>query len=154
MPAREPQRAVLERPAAPVALAEAGLERGLAHDATGVADRNEVRNSASMDSSSSPASRARRSHCSRSWRSGPSGARAWRDADGHERAHAGPRRDEPLVLELAVGLGDGVRVDRDRADHLAHGRELVALAKGAELEGAADLVDQLQVGATPDFVSR
>ena len=36
----------------------------------------------------------------------------------HERPHAGPALDEPLALELAVALEDGVGVDRNLADHV------------------------------------
>ncbi|WP_433476860.1 hypothetical protein ACQPZP_07245 [Spirillospora sp. CA-142024] len=39
------------------------------------------------------------------------GERPARQGPRHERPDAGPRRDEPLVLQLPVRLEDGVRVD-------------------------------------------
>ncbi len=63
-----------------------------------------------------------------------------------ERADTGAGSDQALVLELAVGLEDRVRVDREVAHDLFDRRQLVALAQEAEPEGLPDLLDDLQVG--------
>ena len=66
----------------------------------------------------------------------------------------GPGGDQPLVLELAVGLEHRVRVDRHLADDLLDGRQLVALAQQPQPQRLAHLLDELQVGETPERPSR
>jgi xylose isomerase len=65
---------------------------------------------------------------------------------GDERAAALPRNHKTLALEIAVRLGDGVRVDREIRDDLAHGRQLVADVERAEPQRVLHLADDLQVG--------
>jgi len=50
------------------------------------------------------------------------------------------------VLELAVGLEHGVRVDRQRGDDIFDPRKLVAAPQVPQPERLLDLVDELQVG--------
>ena len=64
---------------------------------------------------------------------------------GHERPHPGTRRDETGVLELAVGLEDRIRVDREPRDNLLDGRQLVALLQEAEAQRVPDLLNDLRV---------
>ena len=65
---------------------------------------------------------------------------------GDERSEAGPPRRQPFVLELAVRLEDGVRVDRHLGDDVLDRRELVAFVEEAEAKGLANLLDELPVG--------
>ena len=65
---------------------------------------------------------------------------------GDERSEAGPARRQPFVLELAVCLEDGVRVDRHLGDDVLDRRELVAFVEEAEAKGLANLLDELPVG--------
>ena len=64
---------------------------------------------------------------------------------GDEGPQPGPAGRQLLVLELAVGLEHGVRVDGDLVDHRLDGGELVTLEQ-AEAQGLTDLVDDLPVG--------
>ncbi|GAB1821681.1 hypothetical protein HerbRD11066_48450 [Herbidospora sp. RD11066] len=50
------------------------------------------------------------------------------------------------MFELAVGLEDGVGVDRELRDDLFDGGELIALPEQAEAHGLPDLLNQLKVG--------
>src|SRR5215831_16474749 len=63
----------------------------------------------------------------------------------HERAEPGPGFDETLALQVAVGLEDGVGIDRGGRDDLPHRGELVADVEHAHPERLADLLDDLQV---------
>ena len=53
------------------------------------------------------------------------------------------------MLELAVRLEDGVRIDRHLADHVLDGRQLITLAQQPEVQGLAHLVDELAVRRHP-----
>ena len=64
---------------------------------------------------------------------------------GDERSATLLGDDEPFPFELAVGLGDGVRVDREVGHDLAHGRQLVADVKQPEAKRLSDLLDDLEV---------
>ena len=50
------------------------------------------------------------------------------------------------MLELAIRLGDGVRIDREVGDDLANGRQLVADVERAEAECVLHLPHDLQIG--------
>ena len=65
---------------------------------------------------------------------------------GDECAAALPRLDEAARFELSVPLRDGVRIDREIGDDLAHGRQLVADVEQAEPERLFHLLHDLQVG--------
>ena len=145
---RDVQRAVRQRVAAAVALAQSlGQDRG-AHATCRLAEERKVAmNSASMLSSSSPDRRALFIQRCRSWRSGPCAAkRRVRQRLRDERPEPGTGGDEPVVLELAVGLQDRVGVDREDRDHVLDRRELVALAQQAQPQRVPDLPHQLLVG--------
>ena len=105
------------------------------------------RKSASMLSSSRPASaRLAPASARRSCRSGPCAASVVSvSVRGDERADARAGGDEPVVLELAIGLEHGVGVDGQLADDVLDRRELVALAQQAEPQRVPDLLDDLQV---------
>ncbi len=149
------QGAVGERPLAAVLLAQARgpaarCSCGLLAVAAFTAERKVARNSASMLSSSSPARRALASHCSRLSRSGPWAARVLSVSVRVTKVPTPwPRRHQPLVLELAVGLEHGVGVDGEVPHDVLDRRQLVALAEQAEPERAADLLDQLEVRRDP-----
>ncbi len=62
-----------------------------------------------------------------------------------EGAPARPTRSDPLVLQLPVGLLHGVRVDRERGDHVLHARQLVTYLQEPEPERVLDLVHELEI---------
>ena len=53
--------------------------------------------------------------------------------------------DQALVLELAIGLQDGVRVDRERGYDVLDRRQLIPLAEQAQTQRVPDLPDDLLV---------
>ena len=57
--------------------------------------------------------------------------------------------DEPAQVELAVGLQHRVRVDRQAADDLLHGRQLIAGLQDPEPERLRDLLHELEIGRHP-----
>src|SRR6266542_4875088 len=63
----------------------------------------------------------------------------------HERAGAVPELDEAFVLQLAVGLGDGVRVDDEVLGKRTYPRQLFARSQRAGLDGVLHLLHQLEV---------
>ena len=108
--------------------------------------RNVLWNSASMPGSVRPAARALASHARSSCCSGPCSAkRGLAQGPGDKRAHPRLGRGQAQVLELAVGLAHGVRVDRDLRDHLLDRGQLVALGQQAQQQRLAHLLDDLQV---------
>ena len=107
-------------------------------------------NSAEMLASSSPARRALASQRSSSnLQPLVRGDRFLREGPGDERSEPRAAGGEALVLELAVRLEDGVRIDRHLTDHVLDGRELITLAQQPEVEGLAHLVDELAVRRHP-----
>ena len=100
-----------------------------------------------MLSSSSPAASAASSQRSSSGAQRVVVAqRGGRERARDERAASLARDDEALALELAVGLRDGVRVDREIGDDLAHRRQLVADVDRPQPQRLLDLLHDLQVG--------
>ncbi len=103
-----------------------------------------------MLSSSSPADRALSSHRPRSRRSGSCAA-----SEESARVRVtkvptpGRAATSPVVLQLAVGLEDGVRVDRKARHHVLDGGQLVALDQQAEAQGPPYLMDDLEVRSDP-----
>src|SRR6516225_8759676 len=77
------------------------------------------------------------------------GRRAGRAAY-HERAEPGAGLDEALAFQVAVGLEDGVGVDRRCRDDFAHRGELVADVEHAHPECLANLLNDLQVRGTTE----
>src|SRR2546427_11034984 len=74
------------------------------------------------------------------------GARRWRRNGGsNERPETRSPVHEPVVLQLAIRLQHGVRVDRERADHLLHGWKLVAGAKHPESDRVTNLMNELEI---------
>src|SRR5437879_12580813 len=67
----------------------------------------------------------------------------------YERARPGPTVDEAFVLELAIRLEHGVRIDREVLDDLACGREPVPGPKHRLANGVLDLLHELQLGRDP-----
>ncbi len=81
--------------------------------------------------------------------------RAQRSLGGHggvsqggddEGPESWTRCDEALALQFSVGLGDGVRVDRNASNDFLDGWELVAHLKKSKSQRSANLVNELQVG--------
>ena len=68
-----------------------------------------------------------------------------RRVGGDERAGAVAQLDDALVLELAVGLGDGVRVDHELLRERADARQLLARAQRAGFDAVLHLLHQLEV---------
>jgi hypothetical protein len=62
---------------------------------------------------------------------------------GDERADPLPRRDQPVPLELAVGLEHRVGIDRETGDHVLDRGQLVTLVQQAEPQRLPDLLDEL-----------
>ena len=62
-----------------------------------------------------------------------------------EGPQSGPADDQALVLEVAIGAMDGVRIDRDLANDLFNRGQSVAGFQQAEEQGTADLLDELDV---------
>ena len=85
------------------------------------------RTSAAMFSSSRPAARARpiQRRSAEAQLLHAVGRRRRRLARD-ERAHAAPPLDQPLAVQLAVGLEHRVRVDRQAADDVLHRRQLIS----------------------------
>ena len=77
------------------------------------------------------------------------GQRGVGQGSGDEGADSRPGGDEPVALQLAVGLEDGVRVDRQARHHVLDGGQLVALDQQAEAQGPPYLVDDLKVRRDP-----
>ena len=119
------------------------------------AARKVLSNSAAMLSSSSPARRALRQPTAqiRPQRL-VRGERRVRQRPGDERAEPGPAGGEPLVLELAVRLEHGVRVDRHLADHVLDRRELVALVAAARGAGPGAPAGRAAGTAAPPSAGR
>src|SRR4029077_9823330 len=67
---------------------------------------------------------------------------------GDHRAGAVPDGDQPLVLQRAVGGGDGVQVDPEVGRHLADGGKGVAFGQLAPGDQGLDLVRHLLVDRT------
>ena len=65
---------------------------------------------------------------------------------GDEGADARASGDQAVVLELAVGLEHGVRVDRQPGHHVLDGGQLVALLQQAQPQSLPNLLHELQVG--------
>src|ERR1700721_2120449 len=63
-----------------------------------------------------------------------------------EGAAAGTAAGQSLVLELAIGLQDGVGVDGQLPHDLLDRRQLVALPQHSDTQGLADLLDDLEIG--------
>src|SRR5438876_11204878 len=66
-------------------------------------------------------------------------------AGRHERAGAVPKLENAVVLELAIGLRDGVRVDDEFFGERTDAGKLVARAKGAGFDGVLHLLHELEV---------
>ena len=64
---------------------------------------------------------------------------------GDERAGAVAQLDDAFVLELAVGLGDGVRVDHELLRQRPDAGQLLARPQRAGLDGVLHLLHQLEV---------
>ena len=135
------------RPRAPISLAERrGGEQGIHATRRSSASRSVVETSARMLSASMPARCASTSHSCSARRSA-----SWCSSDEAmsvlETNVPRPcvRLHETLVLELAVGLRDGVRVDRELGDDLAHRRQLVADIEQAQPQSLLHLLHDLQV---------
>ena len=63
-----------------------------------------------------------------------------------ERPLAPPRLDEAFTIELPIRLQHRVRVDRQRADHVLDGRQLIARLEQTQPERLLHLLNQLKVG--------
>ena len=64
---------------------------------------------------------------------------------GDEGAGAMAQLDHALVLELAVGLGDGVRVDHELLRQRPDARQLLARPQRAGFDAVLHLLHQLEV---------
>ena len=64
---------------------------------------------------------------------------------GDERAGAVAQLDDAFVLELAVGLGHGVRVDHELLRQRADAGQLLARPQRAGFDGVLHLLHQLEV---------
>ena len=145
-PGRDLQRAVRERPAPPVALAQPVGPQDGGHATSCWTARKVAVNSASMLSSSSPASRALVEPALELLAQRPvRGERRVGQRPRDERPDPRPGGDEPVVLELPVGLQHRVGVDRQPRHDLLDRRELVALAQQAEPQRVPHLPHELQV---------
>ena len=56
---------------------------------------------------------------------------------------------QPVVLQLAVCLSHGVRVDAQIGRHLTHRRESVVRPQVAERDRASNLIDDLDIDRAP-----
>src|SRR5262245_4912076 len=63
----------------------------------------------------------------------------------HKGARAVTQLDDALVLQLAVGLGDGVRVDHEFLRERPDARQLLPGPEGPRLDGVLHLLHQLEV---------
>ena len=63
-----------------------------------------------------------------------------------ERPLSGTPNRESLVLQLAIGPGHGVRVNRQRSDHILYRRKLIACFERSKPDCLFDLLDELQIG--------
>src|SRR4051812_48369868 len=68
-----------------------------------------------------------------------------RAVGGHERPGAMPQLDDALVFELAVSLGDGVRIDHQLLGDRPDAGQLIARVKRTGLDAVLHLLHQLQV---------
>ena len=104
-------------------------------------------NSSAMASSSKPAARALSTQLRsvRAQRIDSVGLKR-RQRARDERALPPPAFGQALEVELAVGLEDGVGIDREAADHLLDGRELIAGMQDPEPHGLLDLLHELEIG--------
>jgi hypothetical protein len=100
-----------------------------------------------MLSSSSPAARARSiQRCSDARRAFKSSGGHRRELARDERALTAASLGEPLVVKLAVRLQHGVRIDREAADDLVDGRELIAGEQDSQLKRLLHLLHELEIG--------
>ena len=104
------------------------------------------RNRASMLSSSSPACAGLGEPAAQVAAQRPvGGERGRRSASWSRTCRPRAGRDQAVVLELAVGLEHGVRVDRQRADDLLDRRAAGPPRQQAQPQRLPHLLDQLQV---------
>ena len=147
LPGGDRERAVAERPAPAVLLAEpVGLKNGGHATSRSAEDRKVSRKRASMLSSSSPARRALANQRCRSMRSGPCAAsEASLNVPVTNVPTPGRAPTKPGVLELPIGLEHRVRVDRQARHDVLDGRQLVTLAQQPQPQRPPHLLDDLQV---------
>jgi hypothetical protein len=60
-----------------------------------------------------------------------------------ERSETETTLNETQMLEFAIGTMHRVGIDRDLANNLAHGRQLVTYLEFAPIKGVSDLIDEL-----------
>ena len=126
-----------------------GLQYG-AHFSSSALSRKVFWNIASMPGSVRPAARALASQSRSSLlERAVLGERGLAQGPGDEGAHPGLGRGQAQVLEFAVGLAHGVRVDRHLGDHLLDRGQLVALGEQPQQQRLAYLPDDLQVRGDP-----
>ena len=56
-----------------------------------------------------------------------------------------PQLDDTFVFELAIDLGDGVRIDHELLRERSDAGQLFTRAQGAGFDGVLDLLHELQV---------
>ena len=148
---RDRQRAIAQRPGAPVALAQAAGLNGVHEAITPLPSSAEIMKCAGEQRGDPFLVQTGLGGFGKPLRQ-PASERLLilqgHDVEGalDERALAGAPGGQALVLQLPVGLEHRVRVDGQRGDHLPHLRQLVALDEIAEPQRVLDLLDDLQVG--------